>query len=97
MKRLIIIIIGWLAVVLATLGVILPLFADNAFPSAASMVFCPLVGALSPLAAVLCVVCQLFVLLAAEPCNAPRGEAKGDSIYSRHLRDFSVAGEDSVD
>jgi hypothetical protein len=95
MQRTILIIIGWLAVVLGTLGVFYPA-ADHAVYPAGGLVLCPLVAALSPLAAVSLMVWRLSAPLAKTPCHAARREAARDRGDPHDLRHFIMAGENDV-
>lgn len=95
MQRTILIIIGWLAVVLGTLGVVLPLLPTTPFILLAP-VLRPFIAALSPLAAVPLLVWRLFAPLAKTSGNAARCEAACDRGDPDYLCHFIMAGENDV-
>lgn len=89
MQRIILIIIGWLAVVLGTLGVVLPDTNDAVYP-AGGLVLCPFFPALSRLVAVPLMVWQLSTFLAEISCDATRCKASGDIHYFTDFFDFTL-------
>ncbi|BBU85986.1 hypothetical protein EIMP300_73860 [Escherichia coli] len=96
MQRIILIIIGWLAVVLGTLGVVLPVFTDDAVYPAGGLVLCPFFPALSRLVAVPLMVWQLSTFLAETSCDAARRKTTGDFAYFDYVYDFAVVRPDAV-
>lgn len=95
MQRIILIIIGWLAVVLGTLGVVL-LITDDAVYPAGGLVLCPFFPALSRLVAVPLMVWQLSTFLAETSCDAARRQTAGDFAYFAHVCHFSVVRPDAM-
>lgn len=96
MQRIILIIIGWLAVVLGTLGVVLPVLPTDAVYPAGGLVLCPFFPALSRLVAVPLMVWQLSTFLAETSCDAARRQTAGDFAYFAHVCHFSVVRPDAM-
>ncbi len=96
MQRIILIIIGWLAVVLGTLGVVLPVITDDAVYPAGGLVLCPFFPALSRLVAVPLMVWPLSTFLAETSCDAARRQTAGDFAYFAHVCHFSVVRPDAM-
>ena len=95
MQRIILIIIGWLAVVLGTLGVVLPVLRRRRL-SCWRLVLCPFFPALSRLVAVPLMVWQLSTFLAETSCDAARRKTTGDFAYFDYVYDFAVVRPDAV-
>lgn len=96
MQRIILIIIGWLAVVLGTLGVVFAIITDDAVYPAGGLVLCPFFPALSRLVAVPLMVWQLSTFLAETSCDAARRQTAGDFAYFAHVCHFSVVRPDAM-
>ncbi|VEB62453.1 Inner membrane protein YbaN [Salmonella enterica subsp. enterica] len=80
MQRTILIIIGWLAVVLGTLGVVLPPVADYAVHFTGGLVFRPLVASFPCLVVIPLMVWRLSAPLAALSGHAAGSETASDRV-----------------
>ncbi len=96
MQRTILIIIGWLAVVLGTLGVVFAPVADYAVHFTGGLVFRPLVAAFPCLVVIPLMVWRLSAPLAALSGHAAGSATASDSVDIADLWYLAVAGEYDV-